>query len=111
LGAEIIPSQEVPATVAGEVAHTEELCMDFLRGVMFLALDVSRVPKFADSHFLAYVADDYLESAVGIPLMAREGIHNACYRTDSPGYLRWGERAAGQCRFAAGFLSIAQARH
>ena len=54
--------------------------MDFMRGVMFLAMDTSRDPAFADNHLLAYVADDYLESAVAIPFMVREGIHNTCYR-------------------------------
>jgi len=74
------PSRKVPPAVANEVAHTELLCMDFLRGVMFLVRDTARDPKFFDCHFLAYVADDYLESAVAIPLMVREGIHNVCFR-------------------------------
>lgn len=54
--------------------------MDFLRGVMFLAMDTARDPEFPNCHFLAYVADDYLESAVAIPFMVREGIHNVCFR-------------------------------
>jgi hypothetical protein len=54
--------------------------MDFLRGVMFLVMDTARDPEFANCHFLAYVADDYLESAVAIPFMVREGIHNVCFR-------------------------------
>lgn len=54
--------------------------MDFLRGVMLLAMNTARDPEFANSHFLAYVADDYLESAVAIPFMVREGIHNVCFR-------------------------------
>lgn len=80
LGGDVILSREVPPAVAAEVAHTEALCMDFLRGVMFLAMDTARDPEFANNHFLAYVADDYLESAVAIPSTVREGIHNVCFR-------------------------------
>lgn len=76
----MIPNREVPSAIVTEIAHTESLCMDFLRGVMFLALDTARDPEFASCHFLAYVADDYLESAVAIPFMVREGIHNVCFR-------------------------------
>lgn len=74
------PSRKVPAAVAAEIAHTEALCMDFLRGVMFLAMDTARDPKFSNTHFLAYVAGDYLEGAIAIPFMVREGIHNVCFR-------------------------------
>ncbi len=43
-------------------------------------MDTARDPELANCHFLAYVANDYLESAVAIPFMVREGIHNVCFR-------------------------------
>lgn len=54
--------------------------MDFLHGVVFLALDNSRDPTFSQNHLLACIADDFLETALALLLMAREGIHNACRR-------------------------------
>lgn len=54
--------------------------MDFMNGVVFLALDNSRDPTFSQNHLLACIADDFLETALALPLMAREGIHNACRR-------------------------------
>lgn len=43
-------------------------------------MDSSRDSTFSQNHLLTCIADDFLETALAIPLMAREGIHNACRR-------------------------------
>lgn len=73
-------SREVPDHLVKEVGQTEQICMEFARGVVFLALDNSRDPTFPRNHLLACIADDFLETAVTLSIMAREGIHNACRR-------------------------------
>jgi hypothetical protein len=73
-------NREVPPHLRNELAKTERLCMEFFQAVLFLALGSARSPKFSQNHLLAFIADDYLETALAIPLMARESIHNACRR-------------------------------
>ena len=73
-------TRNVPSHLAEELARTDQICMDFIHGVIFLALSNARDTTFPETHLLSCIADDYLETALAIPLMAREGIHNACRR-------------------------------
>lgn len=54
--------------------------MDFMRGVIALAFGNSRDPTFSKNHLLACIADDFLETSLALPHLAKESIHNVCRR-------------------------------
>lgn len=70
----------IPADILTEIDVTYRLCNDFLKGLWFLAQDASRDQNFNNSHLLHYLIDDYVESAMSIPLLINESIHNVCFR-------------------------------
>ena len=74
------PSREIPGHLTALVRHTEQLIGAFLAGIDFIIRDTSRDPGYSDTHLLSYTAQDYLQSAITLPMLIREGIHNVCRR-------------------------------
>jgi hypothetical protein len=68
------------AEVEKEIRHTEEICRAFLFGLQFIISDTARDPDYFDNHLLSYASQDFIQSVVAIPLLVREGVHNACRR-------------------------------
>lgn len=63
-----------------KLAETKAICWSFLQGLRFIVQDTGRDPTYFEDHLFSYAVQDFLQSAVAIPLLAREGIQNACRR-------------------------------
>lgn len=73
-------SREIPGHLIEQVRHAEQLIGAFLAGIDFIIRDTARDPGYSDTHMLSYTAQDYLQSAIALPMLIREGIHNVCRR-------------------------------
>lgn len=69
-------SSEIPEHLKEQIEHTELLMHEFLTGLKFISDDTARDPGYMDSHMLSYAAQDYLQSAIALPMLVQEGIHN-----------------------------------
>lgn len=63
-----------------QIHRTEEICRAYLFGLQFTISDTARDPNYFDNHLLSYTSQDFLQPLVSIPLLVREGVHNACRR-------------------------------
>lgn len=72
--------RNIPEHLASELALTQTICTDFMRGVITLALGNSRDPTFSKNHLLTCIAEDFLETSLALPHLANESIHNVCRR-------------------------------
>jgi hypothetical protein len=63
-----------------KLRETANICRSFLGGLVFIAKDTGRDPRFFENHLLSYAAQDFLQSVTAIRLLVREGIQNACLR-------------------------------
>lgn len=73
-------SREVPEDLQPSLAHTDAIVRSFLFALQFTVFDTGRDPEYVENHLLSYLAQDYLQSTVSLPMMAREGVHNVCLR-------------------------------
>lgn len=60
--------------------ETLQICADYLRALRFATGDTWRDPTYHDNHLLSYLAQDFIESALAIPLLAQQGIQNVALR-------------------------------
>lgn len=63
-----------------EIHRTEEICRAYLFGLQFIIGDTARDQYYFDNHLLSYTSQDFLQSAISLPVLVREGIHNVCRR-------------------------------
>lgn len=73
-------SREIPAHLREQVNRSEQLALAFLWALNFIVKDTARDPNYIDTHLLSYAAQDYIQSAIALPMLVREGIHNVCRR-------------------------------
>jgi hypothetical protein len=73
-------SREIPALLLDQVIRTEQMAFAFLAALNFVVRDTGRDPRYLDTHMLSYAAQDYIQSAIALPMLVREGIHNVCRR-------------------------------
>jgi hypothetical protein len=63
-----------------KLRQTRDICLSFLQGLGIIVHDTGRDSAYFQNHLLSYVAQDFLQSALAILLLAQEGIQNACRR-------------------------------
>jgi hypothetical protein len=69
-----VPNHEGQKARSAEPAEkTVEIIRSYLQGIQFIFHDTSRDPTFWANHLLSYLAQDFIESAVSILLLARGG--------------------------------------
>jgi hypothetical protein len=73
-------SREIPAHLLDQVVRSERMAFAFLGALNFVVKDAGRDPRYLDTHMLSYAAQDYIQSAIALPMLVREGIHNVCRR-------------------------------
>lgn len=67
-----------PVRTAIEALHTSAVA--YVHGLWFVVNDTGRDPTYFERHLLSYVAQDFLQSALAIPVLAREGILSTARR-------------------------------
>jgi hypothetical protein len=60
--------------------YTDYIIRCYLAGVDFVVHDAAREQEFKTTHLLSYLAQDYIESAISIIVLAMEGVHNVARR-------------------------------
>jgi hypothetical protein len=76
----MLRSTELPEALAPEIRETEYICRSFLAGLSFVVYDTGRDETYINNHLLSYTAQDYLQSAISLPLLVQEGIQSVCRR-------------------------------
>ena len=74
------PSSDLPTDLVPFIERTGYICRSFLFGLFFIVEDTARDPSYIENHLLSYTAQDFLQSAVSLPLLIQQGIHNVCRR-------------------------------
>ena len=67
-------------SVAKELRQTDYLIRCYLAGIGFIVQDAARAEEFKATHLLSYLAQDYIQSAISIIILAMEGVHNVARR-------------------------------
>jgi hypothetical protein len=73
-------SVDLPPSVAKEVRQTDYLIRCYLAGIGFIIHDAARDPEFKTTHLLSYLAQDYIQSAISIIILAMDGVHSVARR-------------------------------
>jgi hypothetical protein len=60
--------------------EVEKICHAYLVGIRFIVWNTARDPKYWDNHLLSYTAQDFIQSAIALPLLTVQGIQNVCRR-------------------------------
>jgi hypothetical protein len=56
------------------IQEAELISKTFLAALSFIVQDTRRDGDYISNHLLSYTAQDYLQSALSLPLLVREGI-------------------------------------
>lgn len=67
-----VPTPQSPEIV-GALNATARIVHEYLSTIRFIIGDTARDPSFGTTHLLSYLSQDFIESAVGISFLAREG--------------------------------------
>jgi hypothetical protein len=71
---------DLPPELVKPLHNTDYIVRCYLAGVGFIVHDAARDQDFKTTHLLSYLAQDYIESAISIIVLAMEGVHNVARR-------------------------------
>ena len=63
----------LPANVVTAIQKTQAVVHEYLTTIAFIIHNTSRDPNFSDNHLLSYLGQDFIQSAISIVFLAREG--------------------------------------
>lgn len=63
----------LPAAVVAAIKRTHAIAQEYLGIIGFVIHDTSRDSTFSDNHLLSYLGQDFIQSAISIVFLAREG--------------------------------------
>lgn len=63
----------LPADLVAAIKRTYDIVQEYLSIVGFIIHDSSRDPTFYENHLLSYLGQDFIQSAISIVFLAREG--------------------------------------
>ena len=71
---------DLPADVIPAIARIEDATNAYVSALAFIVRDTARDPRFSETHLFAYLAQDLLQSAISLPLLAVEGMWSVARR-------------------------------
>jgi hypothetical protein len=75
---------DLPPDLAVALRQTDYIVRSYLAGLSFLVHDTSRDPSFLGNHLLSYLAQDVLQSALSVVVLATEGMLSVATRAALP---------------------------
>jgi hypothetical protein len=73
-------SHELSSSVRTAITTLGRSTAAYVEGMAFIVYDTGRDPSYFERHLLSYLAQDFLQSALAIPLLVREGILSTARR-------------------------------
>ncbi|WP_312363071.1 hypothetical protein [Ensifer sp.] len=72
--------EELPENLRKPLMEMRIIINSYLMGLGFVHMDTSRDPSYNDNHFLSYLVQDLLQSAISIVTLGAEGLLNVARR-------------------------------
>lgn len=71
---------DIPPGILPFVTRTKQAASAYVRALSFVLHDTARDPQFSRTHLFAYLAEDLLQSAISIPVLAADGLWSVARR-------------------------------